>query len=113
MLADFIIFFIMESYLYLQRGSISRIAFHAFLNRIFFVFFAQFEVNKFQTQLSAIVFNRGNVIKSFLQAIGKEPVIRVLLNFNQIRHLKNFSGPLIAHSKAFACFNRTDPVFLH
>ena len=90
MLADLIIFLIVKSHPDLQRCGVGGIPLRAFFNRILHIFFAQSKVHKFKTQFAAVVLNRGNIIKNFSESLIQKPLIGILLNLNQIRHLKNF-----------------------
>ncbi len=98
MLVDLVCFFIVETNLYFQRSSISSISLFAFLDGSFHVFLAQSKINKFQAQMTAVVGNRGNVIKYFVQPFIQKPLVGIFLDFNQIRHLKNFFLSGIAHA---------------
>ena len=97
-LVDLICLFVMKSYPYLKWRRIGGITFFTLFNRVFHVFLTQSKVNKFQAQMTAVIGNRGNVIKYFVQPFIQEPLVGILLDFNQIRHLKNFFLSGIAHA---------------
>ena len=54
-----------------------------------------------------------HVMKNFFQPFFQKPLIGVLLNFNQVRHLKNFFLTGITHSYTAANFKWTNSVFFH
>ena len=63
--------------------------------------------------MSAVIRNRRNIVKYFLQAFIQEPLIGVLLNFNQVRHFQNLFLSCIGHTRISAGCSLTDPVFFH
>ena len=71
------------------------------------------KVDKFETQLVRIIFNRRNIIKDFLQAVGDKPVVGILLHLDQVRDVKDFLLPLVGHSNRTPGLHRTNSVFLH
>ena len=48
--------------------------------------------------MTTVVCDWRNVFKNFLQALLQEPIVGIFLNFNEIRHLKNFLLTGIAHT---------------
>ncbi|GFI11333.1 hypothetical protein IMSAGC007_03807 [Lachnospiraceae bacterium] len=89
---NFIGFFIIKTYLYFQRSCIRCISFLAFLDCIFNIAFAcaKCKINKFKTQLTAVIGNRRNVVKHFPKSLIQKPSIGIFLNLDQIRHFQNF-----------------------
>ena len=98
-----------------ERCCIGSIALLALFNRILHIgrICAQLVVDKLQAQLTAVVLNRGDVIESFLQTFLQEPVIGILLNLDQVRHLEDFFLSLVSHAHISAAVNHAYPVFLH
>jgi hypothetical protein len=90
MFIDFIFIFVAESHLNFQRCRVSRIALFALFDRIFDVIFAKREVYKLQAQMASKVSDRRDIVKDLFQALVEEPLIRILLDLDQVRHLKNF-----------------------
>ena len=113
MFIDLIFIFIAKSYLYLQRSCIGRIALFALFDRIFDIVFTQCKIHKFQTQVTCEIRDRGDISKHFFQSLIQEPLIRVFLNLNQIRHFQNFFLSWEGHPYTFTGFYRTHPAFLH
>ena len=69
MLADFVIFLVVKPDLDLERGSEGRIPLLTFLNRILYVVLAQYEIDKLQAQMPAVIFDWGNVVKNLLESL--------------------------------------------
>ena len=107
------VFFIMKPYLDFKRCRICRITFLAFLDSVLNVISAELEVDKFKTQLSVIIFDGRNIPEYLMKTFSKEPIIRILLNLNKVRHLQNFLLPRVTHSYALTDLDRTYPVFFH
>ena len=63
MFADLFLLLIVQTNCNGQRSSISSISFLAFFNRIFHIVLVQFKVYKLQTQGSAVVSNRRDIIE--------------------------------------------------
>ena len=68
---------------------------------------------EFETQLAAVILDRRDIRKRFLQTFGQEPVVRIFLHFDQVGHLQDFLLSLEGHPEVSAAGNRTYPVFLH
>ena len=59
--------------------------------------------------MSAVVFDRRNVIKHFLKTLIQEPLIGCLLHLNEVRHLQHFLLAEIAHAHALAAASGMKP----
>ena len=62
---DLFCFLIDQPYSNLQRCGISHVTFFTLLDGIFGIFFIVCEIDEFQTELSAVICNRRNIIKYF------------------------------------------------
>ena len=113
MLVNLICLFVVKPYLYLQRRSVGCVSFLALFDRILHVIFTKLEIHKLQTQLFTVVADRRDVIENFLQPLVQKPLIGVLLNLDEVRHLQYLFLPGVAHPETVAVFDRTYPVFLH
>ena len=109
----FFSFFINQTHSNLQRCSISHISLFTLFDRILCILFVKCKVDKFQTELSAIVCDWRNVVEYFLQSFVKKPLVGIFLDFNQIGHFQDFFLSLVAHAHAFSSFYRTNSVFFH
>ncbi len=85
-----------------QGRRVSPVTLFALLNRIFHIFLSEPVPGKSKAEMSAEVFNRRNIVQNLLKALVTKPLIGVLLNFDQIRHRKNFFLALIAHPDVLA-----------
>ncbi len=113
MFADLFLLLVIQADCHRQRGRIGGISLLAFLNRIFHVVSAQFKVDKFKAQGTAVICNRGDIVESLPQTLVKKPLIGILLDFNQVGHLQNLFLPCITHTRNFGTGNWTYSVFLH
>ena len=113
MFTDFFFFFIIEADRYRQRRRVGGIPFLAFLDGILHIFLAQLEIDKFKAQRTAVVRNGRDVVKSFLQALTQKPLIGILLDFKEIRHLQNLFLSCITHTHNLGAGCRTYSVFFH
>ncbi len=113
MLVDFVLILVNQTNLYSERCRIRSIAFLALLNCIFFLIFAELVIHKLQTQMTGKILNRRDIIKSFLKAVRKEPLVGVFLNLDQVWHLENFFALRECHSDVFAVSNDTHLAFFH
>ena len=60
------------------------------------------EVHKAQCQIAGVVLNGADVVEDLLQAFVQEPLIRVLLDLDQVRHTDDFVDVGEAHALGFA-----------
>ena len=65
--------------------------FPCFIDRV--LWFQELVINEFEGQLPLEVIDRHDVIKHFTQTLVHEPVVRISLNFNQVREVKDFLDP--------------------
>ena len=112
---DFICLFIIKTYFYLQGSCVCRISFLAFFDGIFQLILTgtEREVYKIQTQMSAVIGDGRDVIEHFSKTFPKEPIIGILLDLNEVRHLQDFFLPGIAHSEVLTGCDRTYSVLFH
>ena len=54
-----------------------------------------------------------DILEDLFQALIQEPLIGIFLDFDQVRHLKNFLLSRVAHPYAFTGRHRTYSAFLH
>src|SRR5699024_3808007 len=78
-----IIFLIIQPYSDFQRRRVSRITLFALVDRVLHVVFTKRKIDKFQTQMSAVVSDRGNIVEDLFESFIEEPLIGILLNFNE------------------------------
>ena len=109
---QFVQFSVVKSCFYFQGCCISSISFFAFFHRVFGLGI-QRKVDKFQVQVAAEVCNGRNIFKYFFQTFFQEPLVAVLLHFNQVGHFQNFIDFGIAHSGCVAKLECTNSVFVH
>ena len=112
---DFICLFIIKTYFYLQGSCECRISFLAFFDGVLEIILtgAEREVYKIQTQMSAVIGDGRDVIEHFSKTFPKEPIIGILLDLNEVRHLQDFFLPGIAHSEVLTGCDRTYSVLFH
>ena len=103
----------MKSDLNLKWCGICCITFLAFLDCVLNLIRAQTEFAKTQLQIAAEIYDRGDIIKYLFKSIAKEPLVRILLDRNQIRNFKNFVGLGITHTEGSAGFDWSNSVFFH
>ena len=60
------------------------------------------EVHKAQCQIAGVVLNGADVVEDLFQALVQEPLIRVLLDLDQVRHTDDFVDVGEAHALGFA-----------
>ena len=84
-----------------KRRGICRIARFAFGN-IVFRSIVKAVVNKAEPQVSAVVRYIGHIPEDFFQTLLNKPFVRILLNFNEIRHVNNFVDLREGHSVVIA-----------
>ncbi len=111
---DFLVVFLVEkTHFYHKRCCVSSISFLALLDGILDFIFAEFIADKGQTQPSAEILDRRDVIKDLLQTLLKKPLVRIRLHFDQVGHGQHFLLTLITHAHALAFPYRMYPVFFH
>ena len=109
MLCNFTCFFITKMHIDLDWSCISCITFLAFFNRILDVFLTQLIINQFQTQID----DWRNILKHFSQTFVKEPLIWILLHFDEVWHVQNSLLSWKTHSHTSSRFHRTHSVLFH
>ena len=113
MFVDLICFLVNQSHSNLQRCGISYVTFFTLLDGVFSLFFIKCEADEFKTELSAVVCDWRNIVEYFIQSFVEKPLVRILLDLDQVRHFQDFFLSLVAHSHAFSSFYRTNSVFFH
>ena len=99
-LLDFTGFLVPERCSHTQRCCIGHVAFLAFCNGIFRGVIDAV-IGKVQYQIAVVVCNGRNVAKNFPQSLFTEPLVRVLLYLDQVRHFQNFVDLTEVHTNVF------------
>ncbi len=87
MFVDLVVFSVVKAHSHLERSRIGRVAFLALLDGVLGILLAKLEAGELETQLAAVIRNRGNIPENFIQTLIQKPLIRVFLNFDEIRHV--------------------------
>ena len=108
-----ILILIIQPHLDLHRGCIGGIPLLALRNAVLCLIAVELEIHKIQTEVSGKILNGENIAEHFPQSLTQEPVVRILLDLYEVRHLQNFLLTGEAHANAFSGFNRTHIAFFH
>ena len=65
-------------------------------------------INKIKHKIILIIGNSRHILKYFFKTFVKEPLIRLLLDINKVRHINNFIDFAKAHSFTIAELNGFD-----
>ena len=84
-----------------QGGCKGNVALLALLDAVLRLLI-QPEVHKAQCQIAGVVLNGADIVEDLLQAFIQEPLIRVLLHLDQVRHTDDFVDVGEAHALGFA-----------
>ena len=84
-----------------QGCCIGHVAFLALLDAVLRLLI-QAEVHKAQCQIAGVVLNGADIVEDLFQALVQEPLIRVLLDLDQVRHTDDFVDVGEAHALGFA-----------
>ena len=84
-----------------QGGSVGYVALLALLDAVLGLLI-QTEVHEAQRQVTGVVLNGADVVEDLFQALVQEPLIRVLLDLDQVRHTDDFVDVGEAHALGFA-----------
>ena len=84
-----------------QGGSVGHVALLALLDAVLGLLI-QTEVHEAQRQVTGVVLNGADVVEDLFQALVQEPLIRVLLDLDQVRHTDDFVDVGEAHALGFA-----------
>ena len=84
-----------------QGGSVGHVALLALLDAVLGLLI-QTEVHETQRQVTGVVLNGADVVEDLFQALVQEPLIRVLLDLDQVRHTDDFVDVGEAHALGFA-----------
>ncbi len=112
-LVDLVGFFIVKAYTYLEGSRIGGIPGLTLRDRVLDLIPGEGEIRELQREMAAVIGDRGNIIKGFLQTFIQKPLIGTLLNIDEVRHLQNFTLAGVAHPNSLSGFHRTYSVFLH
>ena len=113
MFVDFAGVIVVKAHLHLERSRISRITLLALVDRILGIVLAKLVIHEFQTEPPVVVGNRRDVREHLIETLFQEPAIRVLLYFNQVRHLKDVFLLGETHADVLTDIYRMNPVFIH
>ena len=108
---DFTGILVHQAYVHVQGSAVGRVAFLAFLNRVFR--FAQFETFKRKFQIFVEILNRGDVVENLVQSFVDEPLVRFALQIDQMGHRNDFVDFSEAIPCSVTCLNRFKHVTLH
>ena len=89
LLLDFLGFLVPQANLDLQRGGIGGVPGLALLHGVLGLL-VHGEVDEGQLQVAGVVADGGNVPEDFPKAGVQEPLVRLLLNLQQVGHLQHF-----------------------
>ncbi|CDC29576.1 uncharacterized protein BN792_01787 [Faecalibacterium sp. CAG:82] len=84
-----------------QGGSVGHVALLALLDAVLGLLI-QTEVHEAQRQVTSVVLNGADIVEDLFQALVQEPLIRVLLDLDQVRHTDDFVDVGEAHALGFA-----------
>ena len=112
-LLELILILIVKSDFDLDRCGIGRISLLALLDGVLHFIAAELEVHEIQAEVSGEVLDRENILEDLGQSLVQEPVVGILLDFDEVRHLQDFLLSLEAHPDAFAGLDRTHNAFFH
>ena len=112
-LFDFLRLLVVKSDAHLKWCSISSITLSALINVVLLLISAKLKINELQAQMTTEISNWGNIPEHFFQSFVQEPLVRIRLYLNQVRHLKDFLLTGKTHSHAFAYFYWMYSVLLH
>ena len=75
MFVDLIILFVVKSHFHFQRCGICRITFFTLVDRVLYFILAESEIDEFQTEMTAVICDRGNVIEHLSQTFAQKPLV--------------------------------------
>ncbi len=104
---------VVKTNLDLQRRCVGRVALLALVDRILGIVPAELIIHKLQAESPVMVGYRRDVGKHLIDSFLKEPPVRVLLHFDQVRHLKDVLFLREAHANVLADLHRMNSVFIH
>ena len=84
-----------------QGGCKGNVALLALLDAVLRLLI-QPEVHEAQCQIAGVVLNGADVVEDLFQALVQEPLVRVLLDLDQVRHTDDFVDVGEAHALGFA-----------
>ena len=84
-----------------QRGSVGHVPLFALLDGILRLL-VQAEIHKAQCQVAGVILNGADVMEDLFQALVQKPLIRVLLDLDQVGHTDDFVDVGEAHALGFA-----------
>ena len=113
MVFDLAVLLVVKPYRDFERRRVCRVALFAFLDGILDLVLAETVLAELQGELGEAFADRGNVIEDFPEAFPKKPFIGILLDLDQVRHLKHILMAGKTHSDVLAGFDLVDFVFFH
>ena len=113
MLVNFFFIFIKKANFHLERCSIGSIPLLALFNGVLCFGPHQFKVHKLQTQMTGKVLDGRNIIKGLPEPLMQKPLIGILLDFNEVRHFKDFFTARESHPEIFSGLHRMHFAFFH
>ena len=107
LLLDFTSFLIEKAHPNPQRSRIGHIPFFALSDRILGLLF-QAVVDKVEHQVTGIVGDGRHIGKHFFEPLFQEPLVRIDLNLDQVRHLEHFVDSGKTHAGVLSELHRLD-----
>ena len=108
-----VLILIVQPHFDLHRGCICGIPLLALRNAVLCLIAVELKIHKIQTEVSGKILNGENIAEYLPQSLSQEPVVRILLDLYEVRHLQNFLLAGEAHANALSGFNRTHIAFFH
>ncbi len=106
-------FLVIKAYAHPQRCRIVRVVLLALFDGILDLISAESVAYKGQAEMAAVIVDGRNVVKDLLEAFVQEPLIGILLDFQQVGHLKDLFLLLKTHPYTLTVIGRMHPVFFH
>ena len=100
-LLDFSRFLIEEARGHTEGRGIRGVAFLTLGNRVIGLF-VELVVHKVQHEIPVEIRDAGHIVEYLLEALLEEPVVGILLDLDQVRHLENLVDVSEAHARVFA-----------
>ena len=100
-LLDFTRFLIEEARSHAQRRGKRGVAFLTLGDRVI-GFFVELVVHKVQHEIPVEIRDAGHIVEHLAQALLEEPIVGILLDLDQVRHVENLVDVCEAHARVFA-----------
>ena len=108
-----VLILIVKADLHLHRRRVGRVPLLALGDGILHIIAAQLEIDEIKAQMAGEVLDGENVVKDFPETVAEEPLIGILLDFDEIGHLENFLLFGEAHADAFPGLDLSHFAFFH